>query len=172
MTVHLGTYFPIVIVSDNSMLVISIEGMANMTTMTHDTVFFSDSAKFIKPFKSLRAGMPLSLDYRLGGDVSLNRSDGALFTLGVGICPTIVNTFDEAVVPRYKFIPFIKAEAGFVAVVAVKLRAMYYFRSSVYRKGDEEYFMNDHYDYLHTEYKGSNGFSLSVIVMPFSWKWN
>lgn len=171
-TLHLGTYFPISIVSDNSMLVLCIEGMANTTTITHDTVFFSDSAKLLKPFRSYRVAMPVSLEYRLGGDVSMSRSDGALFTVGGGISPTMVNTYDEAVVPRFKFIPFVKVEAGFVALVAIKLRAMYYFRNSLYRRAEGSYLMNDHYDYLTSEYKGSNGFSLSVIVMPFSWRWN
>lgn len=171
-TAHLGVYFPISIVSDNSMLVLNIEGMFNMTTMTHDTIYFSDSAKLIKPFRTIRGGLPISLEYRMGGDVSLNREDAALFTIGGGICPTMVNTYDEAVIPRYKFIPFVKVEAGFVAVAAIKLRAMYYFRSSLYRKGEEIISVRHNTDYLSSEYRGSNGFSLSIIIMPFSWKWN
>lgn len=171
--VHLGTYFPIAIVSDQSMLVFNVELMASTTTIAYDMVMFADSGKFMHPFETYRVGIPLSLEYRLGGDVTLNKRNKSMFSVGVGILPSLNNSDDYGHRPPYKILPFVKAELGFFALVAVKVRAVGYF-------GNTDYVYSELYnvaqggrgDYLKAEARGGNGFNLSVVVMPFSFKWN
>ena len=69
--------------------------------------------------------------------------------------------------------PFLKAEIGFVAGVAFKIRGMAYLGKSKYTP-TIHYGINNigAFDVLETSTEGSNGYSISAIIMPFSWTWN
>jgi hypothetical protein len=172
-TVYLGSYFPITIVSDNSMLVVNTELMAGMAHLGYDSVQFLDPINYVKTAEAYRVGMLLSVEYRLGGDVTLNKNEGVMFTVGGGFNPSIVSSTDYDIIVPYKLVPFIKAELGFFAGMAVKLRGIMYFGSSVYAS-DEAYDINQTVvtDHLKTYMSGSNGFDLALVIMPFSVRWN
>ncbi len=172
--VNVGTYFPIAIVSDVSMLVLNVELMASTTSLGYDSVKFTDTAKFMRSFETSRAGLPISLEYRLGGDVVLNKNYKGLFTLGVGLMPCINSSDDYDKVPPYKILPFVKAELGFFALVAIKLRATAYLGNTDYLAGSTMYNVvpGGKGDELRASARGSNGFTLSAVIMPFSVSWN
>lgn len=172
-TGYIGSYFPVTIVSDNSMLVVNTELMVSMASLTYDSLIFLGTNNYAEGEDSYKLGALLSLEYRLGGDVTLNKKDGAMFTMGVGVNPCIVNSDDYNVILPYKFIPFLKAELGFFAGIACKIRGIMYFGNSVY--ADKETFGISNTgvgDNLKTYISGTNGFDLALVLMPFSYKWN
>lgn len=170
--VHIGSYFPLLIVSDNSMLVFNMELMASVSKLTYDSITITPGAKFSIPFQTYRAGMPLSIEYRMGGDARLNKNYKTCFGIGAGINPGILYSTDYNRNPPLKITPFVKAEAGFFAGLAFKLRVIAYF-------GETEYDYSENYNkvrglnnLVRTEIRGNYGYSASLVIMPFSYMWS
>jgi hypothetical protein len=170
---HIGTFFPIDMLTDNSMIAVNVELVARSVSLAYDSLLFFGSSKFMSPTPAYMVGLPICFEYKRGGEVSLDKKDRSLFTVGAGIVPCIVNSDDYNAVTPYKFIPFIKAEIGFVAGIGFKLRGMAYFGKTKY-SGSNFYGLNNigANDELHTTTEGGNGYSLSLIIMPFSWSWD
>jgi hypothetical protein len=170
---HAGSYFPIAIISDHSMLVLQTEIFTCWGTLVYDSVVFSNAGDtFMKPFQYYRIGVPISLEYRFGGDVTLNKNHKAFFTIGGGICPSYVNSNNFDTIRPLKLAPFLKAEAGFFPGIAVKLRATIFFGNYYYKSFENWDVMFRGSDYLRSSFKASTGYGLSVILMPFSVNWN
>lgn len=172
-TAHLGTFVPISMVSDNSMIALNVEFVGRSVSLAYDSLLFLGETKFMNPLETYMVGMPISIEYRQGGEVSLDRKDKMIFAFGGGIVPCIVNSDDYNRVKPYKFTPFIKAEIGFVAGMAFKLRGTYYLGKSKYPNSS---FFNTNdigaYDELHISTEGTNGYSFSLIISPFAWAWD
>ncbi|MBS1774265.1 MAG: hypothetical protein JST82_15510 [Bacteroidetes bacterium] len=168
---YIGSYLPISIISDNSMMVLNIELMGAVTQLTYDSVRFSKKTAIATSFQTVKVGIPVSIEYRQGADVMLNKKSGAMFTLGAGGFLGIINSDDYNLIKPYRLNAFIKAELGFVAVVAIKIRAQYYFGTALYAY-TEDYDLAGQPSLTKTNYKGSSGFDLGVVLMPFSLGWN
>ena len=167
-TGYVGSYFPITIVSDNSMLVFNTELMVSYASLTYDSLIFLGTNKYAESQDAYKIGTLLSIEYRLGSDITLNKQDGGMFTIGGGISPCFVNS-DNYI----KFIPFLKGEFGFFAGIAFKVRGIMYFGNSVYADKESNSISNTGVgDNLKTYISGSNGFDLAIIIMPFSVTWN
>lgn len=170
---YIGSFFPITTIGDNSMFVVNTELMASYATLTYDSVLFLGSRYHTQEIDAYKIGMMLSIEYRMGGDVPLNKSEGAMFTLGAGVNPCVVSSTDFAKIPPAKFIPFIKGELGFFAGMAVKVRGIIYFGNSVYADETSQGISNTGVgDELKTYMSGINGFDIALILMPFSVSWN
>ncbi len=168
-TIAVGDYFPLAIISDNSMLVCNIELMGSYSKLTYDTVYFADSGKLSQSFETFRAGIPISIEYRAGGDVTLNKNSTMMFTIGGGVNVGIIRSLDDRKVMPYKATPFIKLEMGAFAGLAFKARLVYNFGNSYYAKNENQNVLGN--DYVSSAYRGTNGISFSIVIMPFSYKW-
>lgn len=172
-TFFVGTYIPVAIVTDKSMIDVSIELNASIFDISYDSLKVLGPRQYLSPVTSFRAGIPICVEYRSGGDITLNKNDKGMFLLGAGIMPCIVNSEDADIIVPYKAMPFIRAEAGFFAGLAFKVRATAFL-------GKSKYWHATSYDITHTYVKdqmlqtieGSNGYNLSLIIMPFSGSWN
>src|SRR5690606_25816261 len=95
--------------------------------LTYDTVIIPLSYKDLKVAETLpfmMASLPISFNYKFGGDASLSRDNRTLLSAGAGIATSYItiddNTNAEALI---KAVPFVKGEVGFVWGVGFKLRA-------------------------------------------------
>lgn len=145
-------------------------------SMKIDSVAISDNRVINDEYSMIMFGIPVSLDYKTGGEAILNKSYKSLFTIGMGLQPTLFtseyprrgggggNIITIRGEPVFKVVPFVKAEFGFHAGMAFKLRGVAYI-------GDAKY-VDSQNDYgVHVKAKGSCGYMFSLIFMPFSWDW-
>lgn len=170
--VHVGSYFPITLVSDNSMLVLNIELYASVTKLSYDSIAVTARKNIMIPYETYRAGMPVSIEYRIGGDVLLNKSSKTIIGIGGGLCPQIIKSDDYNKQIPILITPFIKGELGFFAGLAFKVRAMYYWGTYHYGITEEYGLFDTPNNYTKAEFNGASGFSISLVAMPFSFLWN
>lgn len=164
-----GTYFPFVLLSDVSTLAFSVELFGSYSDLTPDSVFLYPSALYKKSYPEIMLGVPVSLDFKTGGDVALSTKRRSMFTIGAGILigGTSRDKLPSSGIPAP--IPFLKLEAGTFAGIAIKLQGKIYFGDAHYvNRTDYNIFGNDE---LHTITHSNYGYNLSLILMPFSSGW-
>lgn len=166
-----GTFFPIALLSDNSILAFNIEFLGSYTDIGFDSVVFFPKAVYKKTQGIVMLGVPVSLDLKFGGDVALSKVKKHMFTIGGGLYLGGTNSFTvvEKQLP-VAFIPFAKAEIGYFAGIAFKLRAIAYFgKAGFIDRPTGNIFSSN--DALYTKTTGGYGYDLSLIIMPFSYGW-
>lgn len=172
----IGTFFPIYLVSDNSMITFNAELYAAFGTLTLDSTIFGEGVKFEKEYLYYMVGLPLSIEYKTGADIPLSKKGSNMFSLGVGMNFCKTNYVGDNGPFPITFAPFVKAEFGFILGVAMKVRGVAYF-GSAYVADDRQYYVgmdesgNKLNDYVDVSAQINNGYSLSLIVMPFTYKW-
>lgn len=168
---YIGSYFPVVLMSDKSMLVAEIEFMASVSKLSYDSIALAKNTNISAPTDVHKIGIPISLEYRSGADVLLNKQAKTMFALGAGFNFCIINSDDYDKVTPLRALPFIKAELGFFAGMAIKVRGVYYFGNSDYNYTVNYNVAHSIGDQLVSKFRGSNGFNISLVLMPFSVNW-
>jgi len=173
--VHAGSFFPIVLLGDNSTLALNTELMFSYAEFSYDSIVIHPEVVYKKRVPYLILGVPVSLDYKNGADVSLNKKQGQMFALGLGVVPCLstpaaVNRATQSS-PPFTAVPFAKAEVGAFVGLAFKLRAIAYLRGGIDVNKTEKnlYFIPDE---LNIRAQSGYGFHISLIVMPFSYGWS
>lgn len=167
--IHAGTFLPLALFGNQSMIVFNMEVYGSYTSLNYDTVYFHPKLKYRNPRSLITMGVPLSIDFKNGGEVSLSKKQSSLLTVGGGVMIGVYGEHVSKMNPFYELhtIPFIKAELGFFAGLAFKFRGTAYL-------GRVEYF-NDATTYrdntIHMLTNTNYGFNLSLLVMPFSFDW-
>lgn len=120
---------------------------------------------------------PLGLQYKSGGEASLNPKDKFLFSMGAGFAPTFAITGfafsndaggDVGADAVFKLRSYVMAEMGMYFGVAMKIRAMYYVSPfTLYHReeGDIEE------GRINATLTGNNNIVVSLLILPFSMKW-
>lgn len=168
--IHAGTYFPFVLLSDNSALAFNFEVLGSFSYLTLDSVFFHPKALYKKSEPIIMLGIPVSLDFKTDGDVSLSKVRKTMFTIGGGFLIGGTNRYftSSAQVPISP-IPFTKLEAGYFAGLAIKLHAKIYFGDGKFiDRPTGNIFGNDE---LYTKTHSGFGYNISLVLMPFSYGW-
>lgn len=177
----LDVYFPIAHFSERSCFAINAGINVIMNTLTHDTVVLGPNMTFQKDLKTMIVGVPISLDYKTGGDAAQSKRYGTMFTVGAGIQPMYIQSDgfksegSKSIDQDTKILSFIKAEAGFRAGMAFKLRAMAYIgqltlidrQETIIKEGTESTILG----YRHTTSSGPLGYTIQLIIMPGSFGW-
>lgn len=172
---YLGVSVPVAMSGSKSMFCLDIE--ANILTggLTYDTVILPLTYKNLKiaetiPF--MMASLPVSFNYKFGGDATLSKDNRTLLSAGAGIATSYItiddNTNSEALI---KAVPFIKAEVGFVFGVAFKLRGTAYlgnYEMTNYTSPEASTAVG----VLSRQYSGQLGYNFSVIIMPMALAWD
>lgn len=168
--------------SHNQALGIGVGATINFLTFKPESGirYFGDTASShykIQTTKYSYVGIPISLDYKSGAEAAWDRDEGNMFAIGAGICPKIIATgyFNE--VSWLSVTPFAKAEFGFFAGLAMKLRATYFIGEQVYAN-DNPYYAVGYYsgqaapDFDATLKVSTGGeLVISLLIMPFSRSW-
>lgn len=177
----LDVYFPVAHMTPRSCFAINAGVNIIMNTLTHDTVVLGSTMSFQKDLKTSVIGVPISLDYKTGGDAAQSKDYGAMFTVGAGIQPMYIQSDgfksegSKSINQDTKILSFIKAEAGFRAGLAFKLRAMAYIgqltlvdrQETIIKEGTTSTILG----YRRTTSSGPLGYTLQLIIMPGAIGW-
>jgi hypothetical protein len=176
----LDVYFPLRRFSQRSCFAISAGVNFITATLTHDTVILGPQI-YQKDLAAAFIGVPIGVEYKTGGDAVQSKAYRTMFTVGVGIMPTYVQSDglktegpandDE----QMKMLSYAKVEGGFFAGIAIKLRAMAYLGNVTtvqsYETVKRETPPNNTLGYRTVSSRGPLGFNLSLILMPGSAGW-
>ncbi len=176
----LDVYFPLRRFSQRSCFAISAGVNMIVANLTHDTVILGPQI-YQKDLAAAFIGVPIGVEYKTGGDAVQSKAYGTMFTVGVGVMPTYVQSDglktegpanDDQ---QMKMLSYAKVEAGFLAGIAIKIRAMAYLGNVVtvqsYETVKRETAPNDILGYRTASSRGPLGFNLSLILMPGSAGW-
>ena len=174
LTGYLGVSVPLAMPNNKSMFCLDIEANVLAGALTYDTVrvplYYKDLV-LAETIPFMMASAPVSFNFKYGGDASLSKDHRTLLSAGAGIATSYITIDDgtsaEALI---RAVPFIKAEVGFVAGVAIKLRGTAYLGN---------YNLIDYTSpeattatgIIQRKFSGPLGYNLSVIVMPLSLTW-
>lgn len=120
---------------------------------------------------SVQMALPVSLDFKFGGEATLEKYSRWTGTVGAGVHPSLNMTVDYGNAGFGTGIaPFMKAEVGYKAGIVFKLRAQYSFgRIPFYTNANSLFNVSNLQS--SSELIGKNTFSLSLVLMPFSFNW-
>lgn len=177
----LDVYFPVAHMTPRYCFAINAGANVIMNTLTHDTVVLGPNMSFQKDLKTMIIGVPISLDFKAGGDAAQSKQYGTMFTVGAGIQPMYIQSDgfksegSKSINQDTKILSFIKAEAGFRAGLAFKLRAMAYIgqltlvdrQETIIKEGTASTILG----YRRTTSSGPLGYTLQLIVMPGAIGW-
>lgn len=180
--ITLGHFFPVAKMGEKSSLNISIDFLYNMMVWDaemvdvsgydYSTGSYSYNTTYVISAATVHWGLPIGVDFKTGGEATLDRSSKLSMTLGTGIYPSLnLTVFETNAGAKTKIQPYLKAEVGVFAGINWKVRALYSF-------GKLEYI-----DYSDVESGSSYAYessaslvskstlTLSLLVMPGSFKW-
>lgn len=175
LSAYIGVSVPVAMPNEKSMFCIDIEANIMTGALTYDTVIVPLKYRDLKiaetiPF--MMASLPISFNYKFGGDASLSRDHRTLLSAGAGVATTYMtiddNTKAEALI---KAVPFVKAEIGFVWGVGFKIRGTAYlgnYEMIDYRSPE----ISNAVGVLERQYSGQLGYNISVIIMPLAFTWD
>lgn len=180
--VTLGTYIPVVHLTEKSCINVDIDFMYNLLVWDANTINYSGysnttgqytySTNYTITAATIQMGLPIGLSFKAGGEASQDRGDKLSLTLGTGVYPSLNATvFEDYAGAKFKLQPYLKAELGFFAGVNFKVRAFYAFGKLEYINYEDKfsgltYAYNDE-----ASLTGKSSFLLSVMVMPLSFGW-
>lgn len=180
MAVSLDAYFPVSRFSTRSCFAISAGINYVNAVLTHDTVFVGPTV-LQKDLETAFISVPIGLDFKTGGDAVQSKAYKTMFTAGVGILPTYIQSTgfesegSKSIDQETKILSYLKVEAGFFAGIAFKLRGMAYFgnlvladrQETIIKEGTQDQILG----YRRTTSSGPMGYTISLIVMPGSAGW-
>ncbi len=162
-----NTFFVISQMGEQSGVVLDVGINYAAWNFSYDSVIFR-GANYTGIYSSdipmLYAAVPLSIDFKTGGEMSLRKEHKHLFTAGVGIAPVMIGN-DLTIRAALK--PFVKLEAGFHAGIAFKVRGLFYIGEGGFIKDEGEMGSN----VIARKTTGNFGSSIGLVLMPFSWDW-
>lgn len=178
--VETSVFCPVGTLSDNSCLDISFGGIFMIQNWTLPAVSYSSQESTLKDAGGtatvIHGMIPVSVDYRYGGDAVLDKEKRFMFASGVGITGEMsIAGYGSTGNGTFKALPFVKVEFGFFAGIAFKLRAMAFMGKYNYFKDytDDRFVTKNVTTYDHTDATAYGGapFLLSLAIMPYSFHW-
>jgi hypothetical protein len=174
LVLHVGTFFPIALMGDNSAIALNMELMFSYAEFGYDSVVIHPELVYKKRVPYIIAGVPISVDFKTGCDISMSKKRRTMFALGAGVVPCLstpaaANRVTQSS-PPVALVPFVKLEAGMFAGLAFKVRATAYLKGGIDVSRTEKnlYFIPDE---LKVNVQSGYGYHFSVIIMPFSYGW-
>jgi len=169
-----GTYFPLKRMGNASSLNLGIDYMYNLMTWKSQV----PGEGFNGQFDGVTAQMalPIGLDLKFGSDAVQVRTPRLCGTIGAGAYPsyslTTVTGAPITIDPTFAVAPYIKAEVGFFAGVCIKARLLYAIGDLAYM--DYKSSQNSGGIETNAQVKliGKSNMAISILIMPFSYKWN
>ncbi len=171
-----GTYFRLKRMGNASSLCLTVDYMYNMMTWKSKVDGFAFENDFLLDGATVQMALPIGLDIKLGAHAVDLRTPRFCAAFGAGVYPsyalTTLTGVPVTIDPTFAVTPYVKAEVGIFAGICVKVRAMYAI-------GDLAYM-----DYKHDEgdgniqaggtakLTGKSNFAISLLLMPFSYKWS
>ncbi|XZF16026.1 hypothetical protein ACTHGU_07800 [Chitinophagaceae bacterium MMS25-I14] len=169
--VTIGTYFPISRLGNKGSLCIAVDGVWNALMWEKGGFSYSSNSETGTTSSgsgTMQFGLPVGFDYKFGCDGLLDKSKRFCFTVGTGVFPSAnLTVFKGQTDNKMMVLPYIKGEVGVFAGICFKVRAQYSFGNLKYM----EYNQSDDITTSTMSLKGKSNLAVSLILMPFSWKW-
>lgn len=168
-----GYYFPVAKMSEKSKLAIDLTYMYNIYLWDGELFSYAMSNNpnnTVVSAGSMTAEMalPVGVEYKYGCDAMKDKSEPYCASLGAGLYPSMsVTVYKETGGLGFRMRPYVKAEFGFMAGICFKLRATYVMGHSNYINYSDS---SPGFE-TSTTFKSNGTTVLSLILMPFSWKW-
>ncbi|HET8572888.1 MAG TPA: hypothetical protein VFL76_03355 [Edaphocola sp.] len=117
--------------------------------------------------------VPLTLDYKTGGEALFDKSYRTSFTLGAGLSPVLYGTnFGDLRGMKFGIRPFVHAEIGIFAAIEWKIRLSYMpGAAKVMDVYSDDAGMESMPVDSHIQMSTSSMFSVGIALMPFSFGW-
>ena len=160
--------FPLAKVSKKSAFTLDIGFSYTAFTLRYDSTTVLDSMIVTEDLPVSIMSLPISFDFKTGGEATLSKENRLLFTAGIGVAPSYVMA-DINPEASIRALPFIKLEAGFFLGMAFKLRGMAYLGNARYI--NDEGAKATVPGITSRVSNGGYGYTISLGIMPFSYKW-
>lgn len=144
---------------------------ANGVFLTDSGLRYDYGSGFLFSGATLNAGLALSADFKFGVDAMKDKNYRWGWTGGAGVIPSVnlTSDFDDADM-TFGVQPFVKSELALRAGIVWKLRVLYAFGDLKYldvKPGKGLFGLSNTENT--TQLTGKGNFTVSLILMPFSW---
>ena len=171
-----GYYWPVAKMNDMSRLAIGLSYMYNFYLWDGEVFSYASnsSGKGTTVGASVGSGtvelaLPVGVDYKYGCDALKDKSHKFCASFGTGIYPSAsVTVFKDNGGFAFRARPYVRAEIGFFAGICFKVRATHILGKTNYINYEES---GPGFE-TSTTFKSTGTTALTLILMPFSWKWN
>lgn len=117
---------------------------------------------------TIEMALPVGADYKYGCDALADKSEKLCMSFGAGLYPSMnLTVYRDVGSFNFHLRPYVRAEFGVFAGICMKLRATYAFGNINYF----EYGYDNPGDVEHTVFRSTGSTVISLIFMPFSWKY-
>lgn len=129
-----------------------------------------------KPYvlRSINGGALIGFDYKYGADALNTAATSVMYSVGAGVYPNVLHSFDYTKeiydVLTVTARPYLKAELGFYAGIAYKVRVVLMGKNNYVNKDYTWETNTDIFSQKRT-LRSSGEINVSVIMMPFSYGW-
>lgn len=172
-------FVPISGMGEKSILAFSFGAFVSMMQVEAEQVTLEDGTTYKLDFPLTLMGIPISLDYKVGGEATLNKRDNTMLTLGLGVAPGFYENYNENYILPFRAVAFAKAEVGFFLGLAFKLKANAFLSKGRYFDMVEPYYSPEDVENPQAQSKplevksyGNFGYSLTLMVLPYSFDWS
>ena len=136
------------------------------------------SATITDKTNNMLVGIPIGIEYKSGGEVSMNKRDNSLFTIGCGIAPSmslfkVFVSQTETSIREYAMMEF-----GFYQKLGCKIRITYYGGKIplINVQGAQLNEMNNYKTTgptgtMNINATGTRDFNFAILLLPFAGKW-
>ncbi len=175
--------FPLKRLGKQSVLSLSMQLIANAYLWGDLNAYYDVSGSLVDatiPTNgfTVKYGLPVGLDVKVGTDALCRRKPHFGYTFGAGVIPQYnisvldgggINDFSFATGNTFAVTPYIKAEASFYLLFCFKVRAMFSFVNiPLIDASKSNFYMGEGQPFKLTE---TSNLCLSVSVLPFSYRW-
>lgn len=116
---------------------------------------------------TIELALPVGASFKYGSDALMDKSERLCYSFGAGVYPSMdLTVYREVGGFNFHVRPYIKAEAGIFAGICMKLRATYIMGNIDYISFGRD----NPGDIEHTTFTSKGTTVLSLVLMPFSWK--
>jgi hypothetical protein len=177
---YAGYYWPVAKMNDMSRLSIGLGYMYNFYLWDGEIFSYASNGSYNSRTGSTNTGasvgsgtvelaLPIGVDYKYGCDALKDKSHKFCASFGAGVYPSAsVTVFKDNGGFAFRARPYVRAEVGMFAGICFKVRATYILGSSNYINYEDS---GPGYE-TSTTFKSAGTAAFTLILMPFSWKWN
>jgi len=168
-----GTYFPIFNVSEKSIVAFNASAEGVFTHYQMGKIQLDDVKTYDYALMVVSIGLPLSLDLKYGGEAILDKTEGASFTVGAGLCPGVyISSFGPTGSFAFDVRPYLHADIGIFAGLEWKIQAAYFpGHTNVLKLNPESTGMHSMPTESYIKANKGNLFTVGIGMMIFSYDW-
>jgi hypothetical protein len=175
-----GYYWPVAKMTDMSRIALGLSYMYNFYLWDGEIFSYASNGSYnsrtgaTTTNTSVGSGtvemaLPIGADYKYGCDALKDKSQRFCASFGAGIYPSAsVTVFKDNGGFAFRARPYVRAEIGFFAGICFKVRATHIVGRSNYINYESS---EPGYE-TSTKFQSTGTTAISLVIMPFSWKWN